>query len=85
MAIATGRICWSTRRPGAVSGILDFGDMIHAPRILEPAVTMSELLTEGLAPLAGVSAVLEGYALRQPLEGAEIEVAVRSDRGTPRL
>jgi 4-aminobutyrate aminotransferase-like enzyme/Ser/Thr protein kinase RdoA (MazF antagonist) len=59
---------------GAVSGILDFGDMIHAPRILEPAVTMSELLTEGLAPLAAVSAVLEAYALRQPLEGAEIEV-----------
>ena len=59
---------------GAVSGILDFGDMIHAPRILEPAVTMSELLTEGLAPLAAVSAVLEAYALRQPLDGAEIEV-----------
>jgi 4-aminobutyrate aminotransferase-like enzyme/Ser/Thr protein kinase RdoA (MazF antagonist) len=58
----------------AVSGILDFGDMIHAPRILEPAVTMSELLTEDLAPLAAVSAVLESYALRQPLDGAEIEV-----------
>ncbi len=59
---------------GSVSGILDFGDMIHAPRILEPAVTMSELLTQGLAPLAGVSSVLEGYARRQPLDGAEIEV-----------
>ena len=59
---------------GAVSGILDFGDMIHAPRILEPAVTMSELLTEGLAPLAAASSVLEAYALRQPLDGAEIEI-----------
>lgn len=59
---------------GSVSGILDFGDMIHAPRILEPAVTMSELLTEGLAPLAAISPVLEGYARRQPLEGAEIDV-----------
>ncbi len=59
---------------GAVSGILDFGDMIHAPRILEPAVTMSELLTEGLATPAAAAAVLEAYALRQPLDGAEIEV-----------
>lgn len=58
----------------AVSGILDFGDMIHAPRVFEPAVTMSELLTEDLAPLDGVSAVLEGYTRRQALEGAEIEV-----------
>ena len=59
---------------GSVSGILDFGDMIHAPRILEPAVTMSELLTEGLASLAAISSVLEAYARRQPLDGAEIEV-----------
>jgi 4-aminobutyrate aminotransferase-like enzyme/Ser/Thr protein kinase RdoA (MazF antagonist) len=58
----------------AISGILDFGDMIHAPRILEPAVTMSELLTEDLAPLAATSAVLEAYARRQPLEGAEIDM-----------
>jgi 4-aminobutyrate aminotransferase-like enzyme/Ser/Thr protein kinase RdoA (MazF antagonist) len=59
---------------GVVSGILDFGDMIHAPRIVEPAVTMSELLTEDIAPLATAGSVLEAYALRQPLDGAEIEI-----------
>jgi 4-aminobutyrate aminotransferase-like enzyme/Ser/Thr protein kinase RdoA (MazF antagonist) len=59
---------------GTVTGILDFGDMIHAPRVLEPAVTMSELLTEDIAPLAAISSVLEAYSRRQPLDGAEIEV-----------
>src|SRR6202795_1798585 len=34
----------------SICGILDFGDMIHAPRILEPAVAMSELLTEAVSP-----------------------------------
>ncbi len=58
---------------GRISGILDFGDMIHAPRVLEPAVTMSELLTEDLTPLAGISPVIEGYARRQPLEAAEVD------------
>jgi len=58
----------------AVSGILDFGDMIHAPRILEPAVCMSELLSEAIVPLDAVSAMLQGYARRQPLEGAEVEM-----------
>jgi 4-aminobutyrate aminotransferase-like enzyme/Ser/Thr protein kinase RdoA (MazF antagonist) len=58
----------------AISGILDFGDMIHAPRILEPAVSMSELLTEALAPPGALQAVLEGYAQRLPLDGAEVEV-----------
>jgi 4-aminobutyrate aminotransferase-like enzyme/Ser/Thr protein kinase RdoA (MazF antagonist) len=52
----------------SVSGILDFGDMIHAPLIFEPAVAMSELLTEGLAPLESIGAVLRGFAqLRAPL------------------
>ena len=58
----------------AVSGILDFGDMIHAPLVLEPAVAMSELLTDDLAPLDALSLLLRGYAQRQPLETADVEV-----------
>src|SRR6202795_3764315 len=42
----------------SICGILDFGDMIHAPLIFEPAVAMSELLTEALAPLDSIGAVL---------------------------
>jgi 4-aminobutyrate aminotransferase-like enzyme/Ser/Thr protein kinase RdoA (MazF antagonist) len=58
----------------SISGILDFGDMIHGPRILEPAVAMSELLTEGLAPVEALSPLLAAYAKRELLEPAEIEV-----------
>ncbi len=58
----------------AVSGILDFGDMIHAPLVLEPAVAMSELLTDDLAPLDTLALLLRGYAQRQPLEAADVEV-----------
>ena len=57
---------------GAVRGVLDFGDMIHAPRILEPAVAMSELLTEGLSAPRELASVVAGYALVQPLEPAEV-------------
>ena len=35
---------------------------------------MSELLTEDLAPLDALSLLLRGYAQRQPLEAAEVEV-----------
>jgi len=58
----------------SISGILDFGDMIHAPRILEPAVAMAELLAHAVVPLAGVADVLRGYARAQPLEYAEVEL-----------
>jgi 4-aminobutyrate aminotransferase-like enzyme/Ser/Thr protein kinase RdoA (MazF antagonist) len=57
----------------AVSGILDFGDMIHAPLILEAAVTMSELLTEAVTPLDTIGSVLQGYANAQALRPAEVD------------
>ena len=57
-----------------ISGILDFGDMIHAPLVLEPAVAMSELLTDDLAPLDALPLLLRGYTQRQPLEAADVEV-----------
>jgi 4-aminobutyrate aminotransferase-like enzyme/Ser/Thr protein kinase RdoA (MazF antagonist) len=57
----------------AVAGILDFGDMIRAPLILEPAVAMSELLTQRLTPLEGVDALLRGFAAVQGLQAGEID------------
>ncbi|MEA3132471.1 MAG: hypothetical protein QOG17_317, partial [Gammaproteobacteria bacterium] len=59
---------------GAVCGVLDFGDMIHAPLILEPAVAMSELLIHALTTPVELSTLLEGYALAQPLEASDIAV-----------
>jgi 4-aminobutyrate aminotransferase-like enzyme/Ser/Thr protein kinase RdoA (MazF antagonist) len=58
----------------SICGILDFGDMIHAPLIMEPAVAMSELLTEASAPLESVGAVLQGYAQACPLQPEEVEL-----------
>jgi 4-aminobutyrate aminotransferase-like enzyme/Ser/Thr protein kinase RdoA (MazF antagonist) len=57
----------------SICGILDFGDMIHAPLIMEPAVAMSELLTDGAAPLESVGAVLQGYAQARVLLPDEVE------------
>jgi 4-aminobutyrate aminotransferase-like enzyme/Ser/Thr protein kinase RdoA (MazF antagonist) len=58
----------------SVRGILDFGDMIHAPVIFEPAVAMSELLTEAVAPLDSLAAVLHGYTQQQVLSSDEVEL-----------
>jgi 4-aminobutyrate aminotransferase-like enzyme len=58
----------------SIRGILDFGDMIHAPLIFEPAVAMSELLTAAVAPLDSLGNVLHGYALGGPLQAEEVEL-----------
>jgi 4-aminobutyrate aminotransferase-like enzyme len=57
-----------------VRGVLDFGDMIHGPLILEPGVAMSELLTDNLVPPDALAAVLGGYARLQSLVRADVEV-----------
>jgi 4-aminobutyrate aminotransferase-like enzyme/Ser/Thr protein kinase RdoA (MazF antagonist) len=58
----------------SICGILDFGDMIHAPRIFEPAVAMSELLTEAVSTFDSVAAVLRGYVQSQTLQTDEVEL-----------
>ncbi len=57
----------------SIVGIVDFGDMIHAPRVLEPAVTMSELLTEGRSPVGPLTEFLQAYVEVLPLQATEIE------------
>jgi 4-aminobutyrate aminotransferase-like enzyme/aminoglycoside phosphotransferase (APT) family kinase protein len=57
-----------------ISGVLDFGDMVHAPRVLEPAVAMSELLAEERVSMELLPCLLSGYARRTPLEAAELEL-----------
>jgi 4-aminobutyrate aminotransferase-like enzyme/Ser/Thr protein kinase RdoA (MazF antagonist) len=54
-------------------GIIDLGDMIHAPLALEIAVTMAEFLTDGIAPLDMLPELLAGYTGVQPLERADVD------------
>jgi 4-aminobutyrate aminotransferase-like enzyme/Ser/Thr protein kinase RdoA (MazF antagonist) len=56
-----------------VCGVLDFGDMMHAPLIFEPAIAMAELLMEGLATPADVGAILQTFAQSQRLELGEVD------------
>jgi 4-aminobutyrate aminotransferase-like enzyme/Ser/Thr protein kinase RdoA (MazF antagonist) len=58
----------------SVSAILDFGDMIHGPLILEPAVAMSEMLTDEIVPLAALPEILRGYTRHRRLHAAEVDL-----------
>ena len=57
-----------------ISGILDFGDMLHAPRVVEPAVAMSELLAEERVSIEALSPLLAGYGRRVTLAARELEM-----------
>jgi 4-aminobutyrate aminotransferase-like enzyme len=55
-------------------GIIDLGDMIHAPLALEIAVTMGEFLVGDVASLDALPELLAGYTSVQPLDHADIDV-----------
>ncbi|HEY8613459.1 MAG TPA: phosphotransferase [Roseomonas sp.] len=53
--------------PARLTGIIDFGDMVRAPRLQEVATACAYLLRPGDAPLAGPAAFLAGYRTVLPL------------------
>lgn len=56
----------------AVSGVIDFGDMVRAPRVNEIAVAANYVLAATLDPVDAIGDVLEGYETVRRLEEAEV-------------
>ncbi|MCV9938856.1 phosphotransferase [Boseaceae bacterium BT-24-1] len=59
---------------GAISGIIDFGDMIRTIRVAEVAIAAAHLIYREADPLSAMAQVVKGYAQILPLEPDEIEV-----------
>ena len=67
--------CMNTLVDGhRVSGIIDFGDMIHAPLVCDLAVPISELLVDNPDPIATAAEITAGYHSVTPLEDEEIRL-----------
>ncbi len=62
------------QEPRRVSGVIDFGDMMHAPLICDVAVGASYRWSPGEHPLAGAARFVAGYRSNQTLEDEEIAV-----------
>jgi Ser/Thr protein kinase RdoA (MazF antagonist) len=57
-----------------VNGVIDFGDLIHAPLVCDLAVPISELLVGHPEPIAAAAEITAGYHAITPLEDAEIRL-----------
>src|SRR5206468_510330 len=57
-----------------ISGIIDFGDLLHCPLVVDPANAIAESLLEGGDPDAIFAALLRGYNLVTPLEADEADL-----------
>ncbi|WP_167383640.1 phosphotransferase [Bordetella genomosp. 12] len=61
---------------GTVTGVLDFGDMVHAPRIAEAAIAASYHMTDATDPLHTLACLLDGFDSVAPLSALEREQAL---------
>lgn len=59
---------------GELSGIIDFGDIVRSPLIVDVAVALAYLLKPGQDPLADACAFLAAYSAIEPLGDNEIDV-----------
>ncbi len=60
--------------PDLVAGVIDFGDMLHAPLIADVAIGCSYLRVREGNPLTLMSEFVAGYHAVTPLEPAEIDI-----------
>jgi len=57
-----------------MTGIIDFGDLVHAPLVCDLAVTTASLMFGQSDPLDAAAAGIAGYAAATPLEAQELEL-----------
>ncbi len=66
-----------------VSGIIDFGDMTHAPLVCDLAISIADVLHGRADAVAAAGELIRGYASVTPLE--DEEAALLADLDAPRL
>jgi hypothetical protein len=67
--------------PDRMTGLLDFGDMVHSAVVCDLAVALAYAMLGERDPLAAAGAVIRGYHRRNPLSVAEqlaLDVLVRA-------
>lgn len=64
----------AAERPQQVSGIVDFGDMVHSITIADLAVACAYAMLDKPDPLAAAAAIVQGYHAAYPLPEPELDV-----------
>ena len=60
--------------PDDIGGIIDFGDIVKSPLVIDLAVASSYQLSEGNDPLGGALPMIAGYHAIRPLQPIEMEL-----------
>lgn len=71
-----GNVLMDKTHPDRISGLIDFGDLIKSPLIIDLAIAAAYQLSDGDDPLAGALPMIAGYNAIRPLQGIELELLI---------
>ena len=60
--------------PGQIAGLIDFGDMVKSPLIMDLAIAAAYQLSDGDDPFSGALPMIAGYHAIRPLQAIEMEL-----------
>ena len=61
-------------QPECINGVIDFGDMVKSPLIIDLAIAAAYQLSDGESPLNGALPMITGYHTIRPLQDLEMEL-----------
>lgn len=68
----SGNVLVDPQQTAAITGIIDFGDIVKSPLIVDVAVAAAYLFDNGDAPLSSIIKFLNGYTRVRPLQKEEV-------------
>jgi Ser/Thr protein kinase RdoA (MazF antagonist) len=71
-----GNVLLDKSEPPQISGIIDFGDLVKSPLIIDLAVASAYYLTADDEPLASALPMIRAYHQTRPLQSAEMQLLV---------
>lgn len=81
--LSRGNVLISTEKPERLTGIIDFGDLVHTPLIMDLGIAAAYHLTDSGDPLDRALHFILGYNKVTPIEAVEADILV--DLMTARL
>jgi Ser/Thr protein kinase RdoA (MazF antagonist) len=67
-----GNVLITADRPARIAGVIDFGDMVRAPLIVDVAIAASYLRSDAADALAPAAALVAGFGSVTPLDDQEL-------------
>ena len=69
-----GNVLCNPAEPGAITGVIDFGDQIEGPLVVDLATSMTSILERSEEPLEAAAALVRGFESHVALPGEQREL-----------